>query len=98
MTMQDALNEVTFRALRTYRDEVDQDRINRAYNIVRTGIVIRINEDMWAVKAPSSPTTYIIDTHGCPCPDATNRALVCKHLYAVYLIQWSARLYNERAA
>lgn len=96
------LDEVAQRAFKVYTSLEDTLRLERAYAIILHERVQKIARDMFSVRSSDAKDaiTYIVetDTNRCPCPDHTNRDVVCKHLYAAYLYVWTERRMASYAA
>jgi len=59
------------------------ERIERGLRIFDAGLVRQVSEGCFVVKSESSEVYYIVrqDT-GCTCPDAIERKMICKHVWA----------------
>lgn len=65
------------------------DRIWRAVAIVEAGDAVIIDDSFAMVRSQAdTTTTYLVERiAGCPCPDHTYRKVVCKHEWALDLLQ-----------
>ena len=59
--------------------------MERAVRIFDAGLVRRINAGTFVVKSESTNLYYIVNAHGCTCPDSLERQMICKHIWACYI-------------
>ena len=64
---------------------VTESRMERAVRIFDAGLVRQISAGMFVVKSESSNLYYIVNAHGCTCPDSLERQMICKHAWACYI-------------
>jgi len=66
--------------------KVTQDRIERAMRIYDGGLVKQISTGTFVVASESNQTAYyIVNQHGCTCPDSMERRMLCKHTWACFI-------------
>src|ERR1044072_5904251 len=64
---------------------VTESRMERAVRIFDAGLVRRISAGTFVVKSESTNVHYIVNTHGCTCPDSLERQMICKHSWACFV-------------
>ena len=64
---------------------VTENRMERAVRIFDAGLVRKISAGTFVVKSESSNVHYIVNTHGCTCPDSLERQMICKHAWACFV-------------
>jgi hypothetical protein len=83
--------------MRTAR--VTQDRIERAMRIYEANLIRSMGKGTYVVRSESSNAYYIVNSHGCNCPDAIERQMICKHTWACFmgavLTIWRIQLANS---
>jgi hypothetical protein len=63
-----------------------EDRIERAMRIYDSGLVKQISPGTFVVASESNQTAYyIVNQHGCTCPDSMERRMLCKHIWACFI-------------
>ena len=64
---------------------VTENRMERAVRIYDAGLVRKISAGTFVVKSESTNVHYIVNAHGCTCPDSLERQMICKHAWACYV-------------
>jgi hypothetical protein len=65
---------------------VTTDRIERAMRIYESNLVRSIGKGTFVVASESSDKVYyIVNQHGCTCPDSLQRQMLCKHIWACHI-------------
>ena len=64
---------------------VTESRMERAVRIFDAGLVRKISAGTFVVKSESSNVHYIVNAHGCTCPDSLERQMICKHAWACFV-------------
>jgi hypothetical protein len=64
---------------------VTADRIERAARIYESNLVRSMGKGTYVVRSESSNAYYIVNSHGCTCPDAIERHMICKHTWACFM-------------
>ena len=59
--------------------------MERAVRIFDVGLVRKISAGTFVVKSELSNLYYIVNAHGCTCPDSLERWMICKHIWACYI-------------
>lgn len=81
---------------------VTSDRIERAMRIYESNLVRSIGKGSFVVASESSDKVYyIVNEHGCTCPDSIQRQMLCKHTWACFvgaiLTIWRIHLASDQA-
>ena len=59
--------------------------MERAVRIFDASLVRKISAGTFVVKSELSNLYYIVNAHGCTCPDSLERQMICKHAWACYI-------------
>jgi hypothetical protein len=65
--------------------KVTEDRIERATRIYETNLIRSMGKGTYVVRSESSNAYYIVNSHGCTCPDSIERKMICKHTWACFM-------------
>jgi len=65
--------------------QITESRMERAIRIFDAGLVREISAGTFVVKSESSNLYYIVNPHGCTCPDSLERQIICKHAWACFV-------------
>ena len=80
---------------------VTDNRMERAIRIYNDGLVRTFSMGTFVVKSESSNLYYIVNAHGCTCPDSLERQMICKHAWACFvsaiLTIWRIRDATDRS-
>jgi hypothetical protein len=61
------------------------NRIERGLRLYEANLVRSVGNDSYVVASESSNLYYIVSPRGCTCPDARERQMLCKHVWACHI-------------
>jgi hypothetical protein len=67
--------------------KVTDDRMARGLRIFQSGLVRPVSAGLFVVASETDDKVYYIVRHdtGCTCRDATDRHMLCKHIWAAFI-------------
>jgi hypothetical protein len=81
--------------------KVTADRIERAMRVYESNLVRGVGNGTYVVRSESGEAYYIVNSTGCNRPDAIERKMLCKHVWACYvgaiLTIWRIQLATSRS-
>ena len=61
------------------------NRIERGFRLYESNLVRSVGNGTYVVASETSNLYYIVSPRGCTCPDARERQMICKHVWACHV-------------